>query len=67
MIENIIWLALGLLVAASFMQENKLIAKTGSLIALFATAYTVLKILPEIVDMIDGILNLAGGIFKHAG
>jgi len=51
----------------SFYIAHTLIAKTGSLVALFIIAYAVLKILPEIVDMIDGILNLAGGIFKHAG
>ncbi len=51
----------------SFYIAHTVIAKTGSLVALFIIAYAVLKILPEIVDMIDGILNLVGGIFKHAG
>lgn len=51
----------------SFYIAHTVIAKIGSLIALFIIAYAVLKILPEIVDMIDGILNLMGGIFKHAG
>ncbi len=51
----------------SFYVAHTLIAKVGSLIALFVIAYAVLKILPEIVDMIDGILNLVRGIFKHAG
>jgi len=51
----------------SFYIAHTLIAKTGSLVALFIIAYAVLKILPEIVDMIDGILNLVGGIFRHAG
>ncbi|MCZ7392467.1 MAG: archaeosortase A [Candidatus Methanoperedens sp.] len=51
----------------SFYVAHTLIAKIGSLIALFIIAYAVLKILPEIIDMIDGILNLVRGIFKHAG
>jgi archaeosortase A (PGF-CTERM-specific) len=51
----------------SFYIAHTVIAKIGSLIALFIIAYAVLKILPEIVDMIDGILNLVRGIFKHAG
>lgn len=51
----------------SFYIAHTLIAKIGSLIALFIIAYAVLKILPEIVDMIDGILNLIGSIFKHVG
>ena len=51
----------------SFYIAHTVIAKTGSLVALFIIAYAVLKILPEIVDMIDGILNLVGGIFRHAG
>lgn len=51
----------------SFYIAHTVIAKVGSLIALFLIAYAVMKILPEIVDMIDGILNLFGGIFKHGG
>ncbi len=51
----------------SFYVAHTIIAKIGSLIALFIIAYAVLKILPEIMDMIDGIFNLVGGIFKHAG
>jgi len=51
----------------SFYIAHTIIAKTGSLIALFIIAYVVLKILPEIIDMIDGVLNLIGGIFKNAG
>lgn len=51
----------------SFYVAHTLIAKAGSLIALFIIAYAVLKILPEVLDMIDGILNLVRGIFKHAG
>lgn len=51
----------------SFYVAHTLIAKVGSLIALFVIAYAVLKILPEVLDMIDGILNLVRGIFKHAG
>lgn len=51
----------------SFYIAHTIIAKIGSLIALFLVAYVVLKILPEIIDMIDGILNLVGGIFKNDG
>lgn len=51
----------------SFYIAHTVIAKIGSLVALFVIAYAVLKILPEIIDMIDGIMNLAGGIFKNAG
>ncbi len=51
----------------SFYIAHTVIAKIGSLAALFVIAYAVLKILPEIIDMIDGILNLVGGIFRHAG
>ncbi len=51
----------------SFYIAHTVIAKAGSLAALFLIAYAVLKILPEIIDMIDGILNLVGGIFKNAG
>ncbi len=51
----------------SFYIAHTVIAKAGSLLALFLIAYAVLKILPEILDMIDGILNLIGGIFKNAG
>lgn len=50
----------------SFYVAHTIIAKTGSLIALFLIAYAVLKLLPEIINMIDGILNLAGGIFRNA-
>jgi archaeosortase A (PGF-CTERM-specific) len=51
----------------SFYIAHTVIAKIGSLIALFIIAYAVLKILPEIVEMIDGILKLVEGIFKNAG
>lgn len=51
----------------SFYIAHTLIAKGGSLIALFAIAYAVLKILPEIIDMIDGILNLVRGMLRNAG
>ena len=51
----------------SFYIAHTVIAKIGSMIALFFIAYAVLKILPEIIDMIDGLLNLVGGIFKNAG
>ncbi len=51
----------------SFYIAHSVIAKAGSIIAMFLIAYVVLKILPEILDMIDGILNLIGGIFKNAG
>ncbi len=51
----------------SFYIAHTVIAKMGSLIALFFIAYLVLKILPEITDMIDGIINLVGGIFRNDG
>lgn len=51
----------------SFYIAHTIIAKIGSLIALFIIAYGVLKILPEITDMIDGILKMVISIFKHAG
>jgi len=51
----------------SFYIAHTIIAKIGSLIALFVIAYAVFKILPEIIDMIDGIMNLVGGIFKNDG
>ncbi len=51
----------------SFYIAHTIIAKAGSLIALFLVAYAVMKILPEIIDMIDGIMNLFRGIFRHAG
>ena len=51
----------------SFYIAHTIVAKLGSMIALFFIAYAVLKILPEIIDMIDGLLNLIGGIFKNAG
>ena len=50
----------------SFYIAHTVIAKIGSLLALFMIAYAVLKILPEIIDMIDGVLNLVGGIFRNA-
>ena len=51
----------------SFYIAHTVIAKIGSLIALFLIAYAVLKILPEIIDMIDGLLNIVGGFFKNDG
>lgn len=51
----------------SFYIAHTVIAKAGSLIALFVIAYAVMKILPEIIDMIDGIINLFRGIFRNAG
>lgn len=42
----------------SFYIAHTMIAKVGSTIALFAIAYVVLNILPELLDMIDGVLNL---------
>jgi archaeosortase A (PGF-CTERM-specific) len=51
----------------SFYIAHTIIAKAGSLVALFVIAYAVMKILPEIIDMIDGIINLFRGIFRNAG
>ncbi|VVB90416.1 Transmembrane exosortase (Exosortase_EpsH) [uncultured archaeon] len=51
----------------SFYIAHTIIAKAGSLVALFLIAYAVMKILPEIIDMIDGIINLFRSIFKNAG
>ncbi len=48
----------------SFYIAHTIIAKTGSLIALFIISHVVLKILPEIIDMIDGILKVIRGIFN---
>jgi archaeosortase A (PGF-CTERM-specific) len=51
----------------SFYVAHTIIAKAGSLVALFVIAYAVMKILPEIIDMIDGTINLFRGIFRNAG
>ena len=51
----------------SFYIAHTVIAKIGALIALFLIAYAVLKILPEIIDMIDGVMNLIRGMLKNAG
>jgi archaeosortase A (PGF-CTERM-specific) len=42
----------------SFYIAHTVIAKIGSTIALFVIAYVVLNILPELLDMIDGVTNL---------
>ncbi len=42
----------------SFYIAHSVIAKIGSTIALFLIAYAVLRILPEVVDMIDGVWRL---------
>lgn len=51
----------------SFYIAHTIIAKAGALLALFVIAYAVMKILPEIIDMIDGIIDLFRGIFRNAG
>lgn len=51
----------------SFYIAHTVIAKIGSLIALFVISYWVFKILPEIIDMIDGVLNLLGGMLRNDG
>ncbi|MCE8422971.1 MAG: archaeosortase A [Candidatus Methanoperedens sp.] len=51
----------------SFYIAHTVIAKIGSLVALFLIAFAVLKILPEIIDMIDGVVNLIGGLLRNAG
>jgi archaeosortase A (PGF-CTERM-specific) len=51
----------------SFYIAHTIIAKAGSLVALFVIAYAVMRILPEIIDMIDGIINLFRGFFGNAG
>ena len=51
----------------SFYIAHTIIAKAGALLALFLIAYAVMKILPEIIDMIDGIIDLFRGIFRNAG
>jgi len=51
----------------SFYMAHNVIAKIGSLIALFAIAYVVFTILPELLDMIDGIAELLKKSLKRAG
>mgnify|MGYP000085338031 CR=1 FL=1 len=51
----------------SFYVAHTVIAKIGSTIALFAIAYVVLTILPELLDMIDGIAGLLKKSLKGAG
>jgi len=53
--------------AESFYIAHAVIAKIGSTIALFAIAYVVLTILPELLYMIDGIAELLKKSLKHAG
>ncbi len=45
----------------SFEIAHHTIAKIGSGIALFVIAYIVMKILPELIDLIEGIWNLVAG------
>ncbi|MCZ7399204.1 MAG: archaeosortase A [Candidatus Methanoperedens sp.] len=42
----------------SFHISEHIITKAGSLLALFVISYMVLKILPEVLDMIDGVLKI---------
>ena len=42
----------------SFHISEHIITKAGSLLALFLVSYMVLKILPEVLDMIDGVLKI---------
>jgi len=49
----------------SFYIAHSIIAKIGSTIALFFIAYAVLRILPEVVEMIDGIGQLLRGRGKE--
>jgi archaeosortase A len=42
----------------SFHISEHFITKAGSLLALMLISYYVLKMLPEVSDMIDGILNM---------
>jgi len=52
----------------SFYLAHHVIAKIGSTIALFVIAYVVLNILPELLDMIDGIFNMVkNSIKRHIG
>ncbi len=44
--------------AESFHISEHIITKAGSLLALFLISYMVLKTLPEILDMIDGVLKI---------
>jgi len=49
----------------SFYLAHHVIAKIGSTIALFVIAYVVLNILPELLDMIDGIFNMVKNSIKR--
>ena len=49
----------------SFYLAHHVIAKIGSTIALFVIAYVVLNILPELLDMIDGIFNMVKSSIKR--
>jgi len=51
----------------SFYMAHNVIAKIGSTVALFAIAYVVLTILPELLEMIDGIAELLKKSLKRAG
>ncbi|MCZ7384343.1 MAG: hypothetical protein O8C63_06280, partial [Candidatus Methanoperedens sp.] len=42
----------------SFHISEHIITKAGSLMALFLISYVVLKTLPEVLDMIDGVLKI---------
>lgn len=48
----------------SFVIAHNYIAKAGSGIALFAISYAVLRILPEVLEMIDGLWYLLSGEVK---
>lgn len=53
--------------AESFYMAHAVIAKIGSTIALFVIAYVVLTILPELLEMIDGIADLLKKSLKQRG
>ncbi|VVB90150.1 Uncharacterised protein [uncultured archaeon] len=49
----------------SFHISEHFITKIGSLLALFVISYFVLKILPEVMEMLDGVLNVIGIEFRR--
>lgn len=49
----------------SFVIAHNYLAKAGSGIALFAISYAVLRILPEVLEMIDGLWYLLSGELKN--
>ena len=49
----------------SFHITEHFLAKIGSLVALFVISYMILKMLPETMDMIDGIMKMLRTEFRR--